>query len=56
MSWHIPEVLTSISPDTRNMYYQHTMSSISFGSNNLGNQVGINYGVIHLPPGEVHNA
>ncbi|KAJ5556589.1 hypothetical protein N7494_000504 [Penicillium frequentans] len=26
------------------------MSSISFGSNNLGNQVGINYGVIHLPP------
>ncbi|KAJ5346218.1 hypothetical protein N7452_004222 [Penicillium brevicompactum] len=27
------------------------MSFISFGSNNLGNQVGINYGVIHLPPG-----
>lgn len=50
------EGLTLIPQDICNAYYEHSMSSISFGSNNLGNQVGINNGVIYLSPGRVYNA
>lgn len=55
MTCHLPEVLTLISPDISTVHCEHTMVSISFGSNNLGNQVGANYGVIHLPPGGLYN-
>lgn len=48
-------LLTMISLDMCNASYEHSMSSVSFASNNLGNQVGNNYGVIYLPPGRVYN-
>jgi len=44
-----------MSPDICNAHYEQTMSSMSFGSDNLGNQVGNNYGVIYLPLGKVYN-
>jgi hypothetical protein len=31
-----------------------TSSHILFGDKNRGNQVGINYGSVHLPPGRFH--
>ena len=46
-----------ISPEIqRKVYRIVTMTNVSFGPANSGNQVAINYGTINLPHGMLHEA